>query len=240
MIPRVSYLIVILLIQNKLISQTPNLNPNRDYLKHWFWGYAIAGVQPKTKLSFSNYYFNQKPDSVKSILANSQAGLAFGLTYAYRLGRNWEIKSWAMLHLYQRTLNYEFFNRAPQIVKIETASGDFPINVKYRSAMPNNTRMYIVGGVRYSYDFYSNQGKPIGNIQPLVASKKHSMYYEYGAGFEFRLQYVDVGIEFKMSNAITNQLVAGSKYFVNPNNIYNRCLEGMRSRLFSVTIFASN
>lgn len=223
----------------KTWAQGANRDPNRDN-KRWFWGIAFAGTQAKNKIEFSNFFYNQNPDSIKSISASSQAGGGFGGTVSYRMGRHWELKSFVLLQLHQRNLEYNFYKRDVQRIKMETVSMDFPLNLKYRSAMPGNTRMYVVGGLRYSYDFNSNQGIAIGKTRPLVALTKNTWYYEFGTGFEFRLQYVDVGIELKMTNAMSNALVRGSRNNIDPDNIYNRSLQGLFPRLFSITLFAYN
>lgn len=234
------YIVLTLLYPAMVAAQGANRDPNRDYRKHWFWGIAFAGTQAKNKLVLSDYFYNQPTDSVKSLKASSQAGGAFGGSISFRAGRHWDFKTYAMLHLHQRNIEYSFFNRPNQSIKLETVSMDFPFNIKYRSTMPHNTRMYVLGGARYSYDFNSNQGVAVGTTRPLVSLTKNTWYYEFGTGFEFRLQYVDVGIELKMTNALSNALVRGLSNNVDPNNIYNRCLQGMYPRLFSITLFAYN
>jgi hypothetical protein len=64
--------------------------------------------------------------------------------------------------------------------------------------------------------------------------KKNTYYYEFGAGFEFRLDYVDLSIELKMSNGINDALVRV------PDSYYSGSMSAFRPRLFSLTLMAQN
>lgn len=151
-----------------------------------------------------------------------------------RIGRFWELKMLTMLQLHERTLDYTWQHTPGPNLKIETISLDIPLTIKYRSTMPNNTGMYIIGGVRWSHDFQSNEDVPIGDTKPLVAIKKNTYYYEMGAGFEFRLDFVDLSLEFKLSNGLNNALVRI------PNSYYSGSLSAIYPRLFSISLMAQD
>ncbi len=57
-------------------------------------------------------------------------------------------------------------------VKNESITFDVPLALKFRSEMPNNTRLYLLAGLRYSRDFQSNEDLNIGVNKPIVALKK--------------------------------------------------------------------
>jgi hypothetical protein len=120
------------------------------------------------------------------------------------------------------------------VVEQQTISFDIPLTLKYRSDMPNNTRMYVLGGVRWSHDFQSNQGLVIGESKPLVALKANTYYYEVGAGMEFRLDFVDLSLELKMSNGLNNALIRV------PNSYYSGSMASIYPRLFSISLMAQN
>jgi hypothetical protein len=100
--------------------------------------------------------------------------------------------------------------------------------------MPNNSGFFVVGGLRWSHDFQSNEKLVIGASKPLVALKENTYYYEFGAGFEFRMEYVDLSIELKMSNGINNGLVRV------PESYYSGSMSAIYPRLFSITLMAQN
>lgn len=208
-------------------------DPNRDMRKRFFWGIAFAATNAKMKIELDPSFW-YRTDSIKSIRPMGQVGGGFGGSVAMRMGRYWEVKMLTMLQLHQRSLQYTWQNTPGPNIKIETISMDIPITLKYRSSMPNNTRMYVLGGLRYSHDFQSNEDVPIGDTKPLVAIKKNTYYYELGTGFEFRLDFVDLSIEFKLSNGLNNALVRV------PNSYYSGSLSAIYPRLFSISLMAQD
>ncbi|MFM1793448.1 MAG: hypothetical protein RLZZ252_1802 [Bacteroidota bacterium] len=208
-------------------------DPMRIFRKRFFWGIAFAGTQAKMKMELDPVFW-QRTDSIKSIRPGGQVGGGFGGSVAMRMGRFWEVKMLTMLQLHERTLQYTWQNTPGPNLKIETISLDIPLTLKYRSSMPNNTGMYIIGGVRWSHDFQSNEDVPIGDTKPLIAIKKNTYYYEMGAGFEFRLDFVDLSLEFKLSNGLNNALVRI------PNSYYSGSLSAIYPRLFSISLMAQD
>ena len=211
-----------------------NLDPLRDSRKHFFWGIAFTGSSARMKIALDNDFFNQNSMELKKIKPLAQAGGGFGGTVAYRFGKFWELKTQTMLHLHQRDIEYTFINRPKERIKIESITFDIPLALKFRSEMPNNTRLYVLAGLRYSRDFQSNQDLNIGVNKPIVAIKKNTFYYDYGMGFEFRLDFVDLAVEFRMSNAINNALVRI------PGSYYSGSLSSLRPRLFGISLLAQN
>jgi hypothetical protein len=212
--------------------RTPR-NPNREMQKHFFWGIAFSGTSARMKMELAPEYW-QRTDSIQSIVPLAQAGGGFGGSVAYRIGKFWEVKMMTMLQLHQRDIQYTWQHLPGPRVKIETISFDIPLTLKYRSDMPGNTRMYVLGGARWSHDFQSNETVVIGASKPLIALKANTFYYEVGAGLEFRLDYVDLSIELKASTGLNNALVRV------PESYYSGSLSAIYPRLISLSLMAQN
>jgi hypothetical protein len=215
--------------------QAQRMDPMRDFRKNLFWGIAFTGTSAKMKMQLHQDFFS-RTDSLLAIRPTSQAGGGFGGTLAHKFGadRRFEVKMQTMLQLHQRNLQYKWKSQPLQTLKIETISFDIPIDLKYYSVMPKNTRFYVLGGLRWSHDFQSNENVIIGASKPLVAIKANTYYYEFGTGWEFRLQYVDLSIELRMSNGLNNALVRV------PESYYSGSLKALYPRLFSLTLMAQN
>jgi hypothetical protein len=213
-------------------ANTPR-DPNRIYRKRFFWGIAFSGTQAKMKMQLDPVFW-ERNDSLINIRPQSQLGGGFGGSVAMRIGRQWEMKMLTMLQLHNRNIDFDWKYTPTQTLKIETISLDIPLTLKYRSDMPNNTGFFVLGGVRWSHDFQSMQGTVIGASKPLVAIKEDTYYYEFGCGFEFRMEYVDMSIELKMSNGLNNALVRV------PESYYSGSMSAIFPRLFSITLMAQN
>ena len=220
------------IVDRLLVTATPK-DPNRIYRKHFFWGIAFSGTQAKMKMELDKTFWD-RTDSIANIAPEDQMGGGFGGSVALRIGRHWEMKMLTMLQLHNRNLKYTWQGKPGPTIKIESICFDIPITFKYRSDMPNNTGFFVLGGVRWSHDFQSNEDMVIGASKPLVALKQDTYYYEFGGGFEFRMDYVDLSIELKMSNGITNALVRV------PDSYYSGSLSAIFPRLFSITLMAQN
>lgn len=216
-------------------ASAQKIDPTRDYRKRFFWGIAFSATQAKMKMTLDPSFFN-RTDSLARIQPQGQAGGGFGGTLAYKFGHNrkFEFKTQTMLQLHQRNLQYTWAHGPGPNLKIETISFDIPLGLKYYSDMPKNTRFYAMGGLRWSRDFQSNQDVVIGPSKPLVAFKKNTFYYEYGAGWEFRLDFVDLCIELRMTNGINNALVRV------PESYYSGSIKSILPRLFSISLMAQN
>ena len=220
-------------IVDRLLETATPKDPNRIYRKHFFWGIAFSGTQAKMKMQLDKTFWD-RTDSIANIAPIDQMGGGFGGSVALRIGRHWEMKMLTMLQLHNRNLKYTWQGKPGPTIKIESICFDIPLTFKYRSDMPNNTGFFVLGGVRWSHDFQSNEDMVIGASKPLVALKQDTYYYEFGGGFEFRMDYVDLSIELKMSNGITNALVRV------PDSYYSGSLSAIFPRLFSITLMAQN
>jgi len=180
--------------------------------------------------------FWARNDSLLAVRPLAGAGGAFGGTIAHKFGaeKRFEVKAQTMLHLHQRSIQYTWKSKPVQTLRIETISFDVPINLKYYSVMPKNSRFYVMSGLRWSHDFQSNEDVVIGASKPLVAIKANTYYYELGAGFEFRLQYVDLCVELRAANGINNALVKV------PDSYYSGSMRALYPKLFCLTLMAQN
>lgn len=219
--------------QRSLAEYSTPRDPNRIYRKRFFWGIAFSGTQAKMKMQLDPVFW-QRNDSLINIRPQGQLGGGFGGSVAMRIMRQWELKMLTMLQLHNRNIDFDWKYTPTQTLKIETISLDIPLTLKYRSDMPNNTGFFVVGGVRWSHDFQSMEGTVIGASKPLVAIKEDTYYYEFGCGFEFRMEYVDMSIELKMSNGLNNALVRV------PESYYSGSMSAIFPRLFSITLMAQN
>jgi hypothetical protein len=221
-----------LLFQYAAFAQ--RIDPNRDQ-KPIFWGIAFVGTNAKLKMIVHPDFYKRN-DSLLAIRPLGAAGGGFGGTLSHKFGndKRFEVKTQAMLQLHQRSLQFDWKTKPTQTLRIETISFDVPLDLKYYSVMPRNTRFYVLGGLRWSHDFQSNEDVVIGIEKPLVAMKANTYYYEFGAGWEFRLEYVDLAVELRMSNGLNNALVRV------PDSYYSGSIKALYPRLFNLTLMAQN
>lgn len=87
---------------------------------------------------------------------------------------------------------------------------DFPLHIKYKSARMTNTRAYVIGGVKYSYDRGSYEGRqPSGDDPLFLRTAKHDFHYEIGVGFDHYFYYFKFSTEIKASFGFRDLVLAG-------------------------------
>ena len=110
----------------------------------------------------------------------------------------------------QRTVKYYYVEQDtnefwgdPQ--KLNPASLEFPLLLKFKGDRLNNVRPYVIGGFNLRDDL--NSKKNLDGLPPYIRLKKLVPYYELGAGLDFYLKYFKLSVELKMSNGIGNVFV---------------------------------
>lgn len=119
------------------------------------------------------------------------------------------------------------------IKSVESTYIDFPITLKYKSKrLPgrwNNSRVYILGGARYSLDLASQKKKKGTSDEVVLKLNPHDLMGTLGVGFDFFLPFFKFGIEIQMAYGILNLMSQEP-------NIYNTNIDRMTSKMTWITL----
>ena len=74
---------------------------------------------------------------------------------------------------------------------------EFPLHLKYKSARMTNTRVYVLGGFKYTHDLASIELGVGDDILARVA--RNDLHYELGAGIDHYFYYFKFSAEIKAS-----------------------------------------
>ena len=209
--------------------QAQEHRPNYD-LEKWHFGISLVPNYAKAKVILANDFYSR--DSVKSITTQGFAGLCFGGIVDYRIGRLWTTRYLAQLEFSQRNFTFRFADRE-QIAKTESVSLNQCLLLKHHSIRHKNHRFYVIGGLRYSHDFQSNESTIRTPNRPLVAFKANSFYYEYGFGYDHFGIWSLISTEIKMSNSLGN-ILSPDPY------IYASSFSRIQARLFQISFHFHN
>jgi hypothetical protein len=100
---------------------------------------------------------------------------------------------------------------------------------KYKSARLNNARVYLLGGMKMTYDFASNK-----NVDPkdksVVRLRKSDWGYEFGFGVDFYLEFFKLAPEIRVYHGIRDVLIDDSTFFTTSvDKVFSRAI------MFSLT-----
>lgn len=189
----------------------PNLE-QYDYKKIHF-GFTLAANSGRLLVHHKPDYF--ATDTLKNITVKNFPGLGLGAITNIRLGEYFDLRLLApVISFVQRNLVYEFENITKE-VKVESAYCDGSLLLKYKSQRRKNTRMYVIGGGRMTYDFASTIKKQRGIQTPVVSLIPLTYGWEVGAGFDIYFEYFKFSPEIKLCSTINNAMYRDGFIFTN-------------------------
>jgi hypothetical protein len=202
------------------------MDPHIYDLKRWHFGVTLPMNYAKFKLNTSKDFILQ--DSVRDIIVDGTPGIGLGGIVDLRMGEYFNLRALPSLNFHQRRLTYQFVDRK-DIVDVESVTLDFPINIKYKSALHQKyVRFYAMAGARISHDFQSRSQEERGPFKKLVALNTFGAAYELGVGFDFYLPYFKFSPEIKMVNSLVNMH--------SPDEfIYSKAIGSIYPRMFQIS-----
>ncbi|MDI1233759.1 MAG: outer membrane beta-barrel protein [bacterium] len=221
---KVIAIVVFLFTTCTIYSQGREHNALYDLQKIHF-GFSIVPNFGKAKVVTAADFYQR--DSVRAIRPQGFSGFGFGGLMDVRLGKYVTFRYLPQIQFSQRNFIYTFDDRV-ETAKTETVALDQCLSFKYHTPRHQNSRFYLIGGLKFSYDFASNEDAVRSPNRALVPFKKNTLYYDFGFGYEHFGLFAVFGTEFKMSNSITNVL-SKDPY------IYTSSIDRIQSRLFQIS-----
>jgi hypothetical protein len=188
--------------------------PNMEQydLKRLHFGFTLAANSGRMLIDMKQ---NFPYDTLMNVTSKSFPGIGLGAITNLRLGDYWDLRLMTpVISFVQRNLIYTFPTGTKE-VKIESAYCDASLLVKYKSMRRKNTRVYVIGGVRASYDFASTINKNRGLQNPVVSLNPVSYGWEAGAGLDMYFEYFKFSPEIKVCNTFGNAMYRDGYIFTN-------------------------
>lgn len=167
-------------------------------------------------------------DSMYDFKTKVGPGFNLGIIGNLQVHKYFDIRFIPSLAFSERSIEYRMTDGTTQKKNVSAIYVDLPLEFRYKSKPIKDFRMFVMAGVRYQYDLNSNS--KARKSQDLVKMKPHDFQIEYGFGFQYYFPYFILSPEFKMSHGVLDLNVK------NDGLIYQRVLERMLSRAFTVTI----
>jgi hypothetical protein len=229
----ISFLFIITLAKVAEAQYFPKNLPKYDQ-KHWHFGFTLGmnsmdfAIRPIDHLDLN--------DTLMVIEPQASQGFNIGIVSNRRLGKFLDLRFVPTLSFGERSIKYILKDglggEKTYIKSVESTYIDFPLTLKYKSKrLPgrwNNSRVFIMGGVRYSLDLASQRKKKGTSNEVVIKLNPHDLMGTLGVGFDFFLPYFKFGIELQMAYGVLNLM---SK----EPNIYNTNIDRMTSKMTWIT-----
>lgn len=204
---------------------------NFNYLdfaaKQYYFGITLGYNQGDYRIFHSKNFIRN--DSFARVESVGGPGFNLGIVSNLRLGDYFDLRFLPTLSFAERNIRYSAPSETqrPLNRKIESVLVEMPFHVRYKSAPYHDFRLFVIGGVKYSFDVASDSRSR--QAAGLVKISPTDFQFEYGTGIQFFFPYFIFSPEIKISQGINNILI------FNNNLGQSTVLERVLSRTFTLS-----
>lgn len=196
--------------------------------KPYYFGITL-GLNNSSFVPFRSQQFIYS-DSIQAINSLKGPGFNLGIVTNLKIGDYFDFRFLPTLSFGERKLIYDKTSRSIDNVQrsVQSVFAEMPFHFRYKSAPYKDKRLFVIVGVKYSFDVASDsRSKQADN---LVKISPHDFALEYGAGVQFFFPYFIFSPELKFTQGIGNTLI------FNPNLEESTVLEKVLSRAFTISL----
>jgi opacity protein-like surface antigen len=200
-------LLLLLLFGASLSAQHKQGNVN--YLdfqqKPYYFGISIGYNQSDFRVYHSKEFILN--DSFARVAGQNGPGFNLGIISNLKIGEYFDARFLPTLSFAERRIKYGYLgeNARLETRRVESVFVELPFHVRYKSATYHDFRLFLLGGVKYSFDVASDSRTR--QAAGLVKVSATDFHLEYGAGVQFFFPYFIFSPEFKVSNGLNNALI---------------------------------
>lgn len=226
---KVVLLLVLFIFSLNVNGQYVSKN-NYNYMdfqkKPYYFGITIATNSSGYKLNHSKKFILN--DSISIAESGMTPGMSVHMIANLKIGEYFDFRFTPGFAFSERNLLYKNMIQTGETRKrFESVFFEAPFLVRYKSVPYKDKRMFVVTGLKYSFDIANNSRTR--NADQLVKISPHDFQLEGGFGVQFFFPYFIFSPEIKVSQGIDNTLIYNDKL------LEANILEKLRSRVFTLS-----
>ncbi len=197
-----------------------------------FLGISSLKAQTSPKGNYNFYEFNKKPfyfgltlgghssgyltsnsrnliqhDSIQVIQGKDIPGLHVNIITNLKIGQYFDFRFIPGFSFTERKIRFidsEISEIEIQEERIESVFLEIPMLLRFKSAPYRDKRLFVVAGLKYTYDVASNSKARQDQTINLLKIAPHDFQFEIGAGIQFFFPFFIFSPEIKYSQSIGN------------------------------------
>ena len=205
---------------------------NQNYFgfkaKRFYFGLTLAYQNTTYRLQHSDQFI--KNDSIAIAEALSGNGFAVSAIINMKIGEYFDFRVLPGASFSSRKFEFTKTTDEVQVDQLESVFVTVPLTVRYKSRAYKDTKAFVVGGVKYSYDLQSNARLRRDKFNDIMRISPHDFTLEFGFGMQFFFPYFIFSPEIKYSHGLDNILI------YDDNIIRNRVIDKVYSRTFTLSL----
>ena len=205
---KVSFLLLLIFAFSQSID-AQRAKGNYNFLdfqqKPYYFGITLAYNSSDFRIFRSERFILN--DSISSAQSVTGPGFNLGIVSNLKVGDYFDFRFLPTLSFAERNIQYSAPNdiRRPFGQKVESVFVELPFQIRYKSAPYNDIRLFVIAGIKYSFDVASDSRAR--QRDQLVKISPTDFAFEYGAGIQFFFPYFIFSPEFKISHGLSNILI---------------------------------
>ena len=196
--------------------------------KPYYFGITLAYNSSNFNIFHSDEFILN--DSISSAQSVTGPGFNLGIVSNLKIGSYFDFRFLPTLSFAERNIKYAVpgKSRPDYTRKVESVFVELPFHIRYKSAPYNDVRLFMIAGVKYSFDVASDSRTR--QAEDLVKIAPTDFAFEYGAGIQFFFPYFIFSPEIKVSRGISNVLIFNGE--LEQSNVIEKIL----SRTFTISL----
>lgn len=200
-------LILMCISAQQIQAQQPAYD-SRNFLdfqqKPYYFGITFAYNSGDYKIYQSENFIAS--DSFQAVQSVHGRGLNVGIVTNLKIGDYFDFRFLPTISFAGRTINYQMRNsQAPYSRNIQSVFVEMPFHMRYKSQPYKDVRLFVLAGVKYSFDVASESRSH--QADDLVKVAPTDFAFEIGAGMQFFFPYFILSPELKFSYGLGNILL---------------------------------
>jgi hypothetical protein len=186
---------------------------NYNYLdfnqKPYYFGITLGYNQSQFKINRSESFILN--DSFRVVSPKTGPGFNLGVVSNLKIGEFFDIRFLPTLSFAERTISY---NRVlqkgtpkPIPSSFDAVLVELPFHMRYKSAPYKDKRLFVIAGVKYTYDVASTSKTIQAQRGETLRITPTDFSVEVGAGVQMYFPYFIFSPEIKFSRGLNNMLI---------------------------------
>jgi len=173
--------------------------------KPYYFGITLGYNSTQVSVSHSEKFILN--DSISISQGDRGPGFNLGIVTNFKVGNYFDFRFLPTLSFVEKTINYEgrTINSSAFPQKFDGVLVETPFHIRYKSSVYKDMRMFVIAGVKYSFDVASNSGTR--QQDQFVKIAPSDFAFEFGAGIQMFFPYFIFSPEIKFSRGLGNVLI---------------------------------
>lgn len=216
---RAGYILILLLIicTTRVHAQyVPSWGGGSD-LQDFSFGFTFQYVNTDFKIIKDPHWQDPYPDAelhrnittpLTKLSSYSMPGFAIGFITRYSFNEHVELRSTPLLSFTDKMIKYEYQDITQNTEKqVQNTAVDIPLSFKLKSDRIADFRLYLTGGVKYSFNINKKPNQTdVGPLDRKLQIVRNYASYEAGIGCDIYFEYFKLSPELKLANSFGDVL----------------------------------